>query len=86
MGSAEPLLDAYSRASRFLLEITQLVLKADVAVISHGLMIALMVCAANGYSPARVWDFPQANAGIQAFRTRDGQIDSQESWNHAAFG
>lgn len=72
--SAEPLQQAYCRASRFLLQAIGLACRGDVVIVSHGVIIALMVCAAMGSTPARVWDFPQSNACIQAIRIHRRQI------------
>jgi phosphoserine phosphatase len=82
---AESLHEAYARASRILSQITRLALKADIAVISHGVIMSLMMCAAAGYSPDRLWDFPQPNACLRIFRTSRGGINGLESRNDAGF-
>jgi broad specificity phosphatase PhoE len=84
--NAEPLQQAYSRASRFLLQAIGMVSRGDVVVVSHGVIIALMVCAAMGYSPARVWDFPQPNACVQAVRIHRRQIAAWKTLDHGPFG
>ncbi|MGH9772873.1 MAG: histidine phosphatase family protein [Candidatus Acidiferrales bacterium] len=84
--NAEPLQRAYSRASRFLLQVIGMVSRGDVVVVSHGVIIALMVCAAMGSSSARVWDFPQPNACIQAVRIHRRQIGAWETLDHGPFG
>ena len=84
--NAEPLERAYSRASRFLLQVIGMVSRGDVVVVSHGVIIALMVCAAMGSSSARVWDFPQPNACIQAVRIHRRQIAAWETLDHGPFG
>lgn len=76
---AEPLQRAYSRASRFLLQVIGTVSRGDAVVVSHGVVIALMVCAVMGFSPACVWDSPQPNACIQAVRIRRRQITAWET-------
>jgi broad specificity phosphatase PhoE len=84
--NAEPLGRAYLRASRFLLQAIGMVSRGDVVVVSHGVIIALMVCAALGSPSARVWDFPQANACIQAARIHRRQIAAWETLDHGPFG
>jgi len=77
--SAEPLQQAYSRASSFLWQVIGMAWRGDVVVVSHGVIIALMVCAAMGSPSARMWDFPQANACIQAIRIHRRQIAALET-------
>jgi broad specificity phosphatase PhoE len=84
--NAESLGRAYLRASRFLLQAIGMVSRGDVVVVSHGVIIALMVCAALGSPSARVWDFPQANACIQAARIHRRQIAAWETLDHGPFG
>lgn len=63
-----------------------MVQRGDVVVVSHGILIALMVCAAMGSPSARVWDFPQPNACIQAIRIHRRQIVALEVVDHDAAG
>lgn len=83
---AEPLQKAYLRASKFLLQAIGMSQRGDVAVVSHGILIALMVCAAMGSPSARVWDFPQPNAWIQAIRIHRRQIAALETLDNGPFG
>lgn len=84
--NAEPLQQAYSRASRFLLQVIGMVSMGDVVIVSHGVIIALMVCAAMGSPSARVWDFfPQPNACIQAIRIHRRQIAAWETLDNGPF-
>lgn len=83
---AEPLQKAYLRASRFLLQAIGTVQRGDVVAVSHGVLIALMACAAMGFPSARVWDFPEPNACIQVIRIHRRQIVALEILGHDAAG
>ena len=65
--NAGPLQRAYSRASRFLLQVIGMVSRGDVVVVFHGVMIALMVRATMGYPSARMRDFPNRTPASRPF-------------------
>lgn len=60
----ESLQEAYRRATGFLHDFTKTSAGSDALIVSHGVINALLVCAAWGAPPARLWDFPQPNAEV----------------------
>lgn len=60
----ESLQEAYRRATGFLHQFTKTSTGSSVLIVSHGVINALLVCAAWGAPLARLWDFPQLNARV----------------------
>ena len=68
----ESLQEAYSRASGFLHDFTKTSTGSDVLIVCHGVINALLVCAALGAPLGKLWDFPQPNAHVTVLRV-DGR-------------
>ena len=68
----ESLQEAYGRAAGFLRGITAS--GRDVLIVSHGVINALLVCAALGAPPARLLEFSQANAHVTVLRVENQRI------------
>lgn len=71
--SGESLQEAYRRSSGFLRGIMAASLRGDVLIVSHGIINALLICAALRAPLARLWDFPQPNAHVTVL-----QIEGQK--------
>lgn len=72
--NAEPLHQAYCRVSGFLYQATEVASSADLVVVSHGVTIALLICAALGCTLERLWAFPQVNACVHAVYIYRNQV------------
>jgi len=70
----ESLQEPYSRAAGFLHELTETSTGSDVLIVSHGVINALLVCAATGAPLARLWNFPQPNAHVTALRVEGQKV------------
>ena len=70
----ESLQEAYRRATGFLHDFTKTSMGSDVLIVSHGVINALLVCAAWGAPPARLWDFPQPNADVTVLRVEGRKV------------
>ena len=75
---AERLQNAYRRASRFLSGLLEVASDRDVLVVGHGVINALLLCAAAGSGVKRIWEFPQPNASIAVLRAERRTIVSIE--------
>jgi broad specificity phosphatase PhoE len=80
--NAEPLQQAYYRASKFLSQAIEVASRADLVVVSHGVTIALLICAALGSPLERLWAFPQVNACVHAIDIRRHQVTTYQALNH----
>ncbi|HEX5483332.1 MAG TPA: histidine phosphatase family protein [Terriglobia bacterium] len=74
---------AYHRVGAFLSRVMGVARKVDVAVVSHGVLNGLMVCAAMGFPLGRMGDFPVPNASICVLQIRHGQIDGLKGLENA---
>jgi phosphoserine phosphatase len=70
----ESLQEAYRRATGFLHDFTKTSMGSDVLIVSHGVINALLLCAAWGAPPARLWDFPQPNADVTVLRVEGRKV------------
>lgn len=80
----ESLQEAYSRAAGFLNELTETSAGSDALIVSHGVINALLVCAAWGAPLARLWDFPQPNAHVTVLRVEGRKIVGIKGWDDDA--
>ncbi len=81
--NAEPLQQAYSRASRFLRQAIEVARRADLVVVSHGVTIALLICVALGSPLKSVWAFSHANACVHAVCIHGDQVTTCETLSSA---
>lgn len=81
--NAEPLQHAYSRASRFLCQAIEVARRADLVVVSHGVTIALLICAALGSPLESVGAFSQENASVHTVCIHGGQVTTCETLSGA---
>jgi len=72
------LITVYRRCTWFLLDILNTGGSADVLVVSHGVVNALLLCAAVGASPCRIHEFSLPNATVSALRTKRRKIVAVE--------
>lgn len=56
----------------------------DVLIGGHGVINALLLCAATEISPTRIWEFPQANGCVNILRFERRQVVAVESLNYAS--
>ena len=70
----ESLQEAYRRAVGFLHDFIKTSTGSNVLIVSHGVINALLVCAAWGAPLARLWDFPQPNAHVTVLRVEGRKI------------
>jgi phosphoserine phosphatase len=80
--NAEPLQQAYRRASRFLCQAMEMASRTDLIVVSHGVTIALLICAALGSPLERLWAFTQPNACVHAVWIHRHQVSACQILNH----
>ena len=76
--TGESLQEVYRRAIRVFLRILSMGLRGDVAVVSHGVINALLLCAAEDLPIARVWEFSQLNGGANVLRLQGCRVVSVE--------
>jgi len=55
----------------------------DVLVVRHGVIDALLLCAALDVPISRVWDFPQPSGAVKVLRLR-WRAMSAEDMNHVS--
>jgi phosphoserine phosphatase len=79
---AEPLQQAYCRASRFLCQAMEMASRTDLIVVSHGVTIALLICAALGSPLEHLWAFPQVNTCVHALYIQRHQVTACQTLNH----
>jgi broad specificity phosphatase PhoE len=70
LSGGEPLIGAYRRASGALRRLLSASPSEPVVVVSHGVINALLVCAAVGHSPTQIDRYPQANGFVYRFDFR----------------
>jgi probable phosphoglycerate mutase len=70
----ESLQEAYRRAAGFLHGITETSSGGDILIVSHGVINALLVCAALGAPLARLWDLPQPNTHVTVLRVEGRKV------------
>ena len=72
--NSEPLRAVYQRSTEILKDIIGSNTKNDVAVVSHGVVNALLLCAALGACLSRIREFTLANAAVSVLQVRRGEI------------
>lgn len=78
LSTGEELQQVYRRATRFLSGIMGMKLTGNVLIVSHGVINALLMCAALQVPVARVWDFPQPNGCVNILRFRERRLTAHE--------
>jgi broad specificity phosphatase PhoE len=76
--SAETLQGVYSRTSSILSSMVTTETIADLLIVSHGVINALLICAALGAPLSRVWEFSQNNGSLSVLRVERRQIVAVE--------
>jgi phosphoserine phosphatase len=74
MSNGEPLIAVYRRCTAALLELINENPDEDVLVVSHGVVNALLLCAAIGASLSRVREYSPHNASVSALTVKRGKI------------
>jgi broad specificity phosphatase PhoE len=80
--SGESLPAVYQRATSFLLRILEMDSSDNVVVVAHGVVNALLLCAALATPLVRAWDFPQPNGSVHVLRLNRRQIVAVENFGH----
>jgi broad specificity phosphatase PhoE len=78
LASAETLQRVYSRTSSVLSSIVTTETVADLLIVSHGVINALLICAALGAPLSRLWEFSQNNGSLSVLRVERRQIVAVE--------
>ncbi len=78
LSSSETLGAVYRRCTRFLIDVLHRSGNEDVLVVSHGVVNALLLCAALGASSRLVREFSLPNATVSALRTKRRTIVAVE--------
>jgi ribonuclease H / adenosylcobalamin/alpha-ribazole phosphatase len=80
--SGERLRSVYSRAGRVLAGVLDTDFRNDVVIVSHGVVNAVLLCAALAKPLAKVWEIPQPNAGAYVLRINRHRIVEVENLGH----
>jgi broad specificity phosphatase PhoE len=78
MSSGETLMAVYRRCTQALLDLIKDNPGDDVLVVSHGVVNALLLCAAIGASLSRVRDYSLHNMAVSAITVQSGKIIAVE--------
>jgi broad specificity phosphatase PhoE len=84
MSSGENLVAVYRRCTQALLDLIKQNPDDDVMVVSHGVVNALLLCAAIGVGPSRIRDYSLHNTSVSAITVQRGKIIAVESKLHVA--
>jgi broad specificity phosphatase PhoE len=84
LSNSETLVAVYSRCTRALLDLIEANPSEDVLVVSHGVVNALLLCAAIGASLSRIRDYSLHNTAVSAITVQHGKIIAVERELHAA--
>jgi broad specificity phosphatase PhoE len=76
--SAETLQAVYSRSTSVLSGVIATETVADQLIVSHGVVNALLICAALGAPLSRVWELPQTNGCVSVLRVKRRQVVAVE--------
>lgn len=74
VGDGETLASAYRRASTVLRRLAASAAPASLVIVSHGVINALLICAAVGRSPEYMNEYSQPNGGTHRLRLRHGAL------------
>jgi broad specificity phosphatase PhoE len=74
LSNSESLASVYQRCTHFLMDVISSNSKEDVAVVSHGVVNALLLCAAVGACLSRIRQFSLANATVSLLKVQKGKI------------
>jgi broad specificity phosphatase PhoE len=74
VSDGETLVAAYRRASAVLRRLVAAPAPASLVIVSHGVINALLTCAAVGRAPARINEYPQPNGCTYRLRFRRGVL------------
>ena len=78
LSNSESLSAVYQRCTHILKDIITSDSKNDVAVVSHGVVNALLLCAAVGACLGRIREFSFANAAVSVLKVQHGEIIAVE--------
>lgn len=80
--SGERLRSVYSRAGRVLVRVLETTFRNDVVIVSHGVVNAVLLCAALAKPLAKIWEIPQPNASAYLLRISRHRIVEVENLGH----
>jgi broad specificity phosphatase PhoE len=78
MADGETLMAVYRRCTQALLDLIEDNPSEDVLVVSHGVVNALLLCAAIGASLSRIRDYSLHNTAVSAITVQRGKIIAME--------
>jgi probable phosphoglycerate mutase len=79
LSNSESLAAVYRRCTGVLVDIINSDGKEDFAIVSHGVVNGLLLCAAMGAFLGRIREFSLANAAVNVLRVQQGKIVAVES-------
>jgi probable phosphoglycerate mutase len=79
LAGSEGLNAVYSRSSGVLSNLIAANVTGDLLLVSHGVVNALLLCAALGAPSSRIWGYPQGNAQLSVLQVEGRQVVSMES-------
>jgi broad specificity phosphatase PhoE len=77
--AGETLERVYGRSSGVLSKLIATNIAGDVLVVSHGVVNALLVCAALGVSLSEIWRFPQGNSRVTILKVARRRVIAVEN-------
>lgn len=77
--AGETLERVYRRSSGVLSKLIATKIAGDVLVVSHGVINALLVCAALGVPLSQIWRFPQGNSRVTVLKVARRQVVAVEN-------
>jgi broad specificity phosphatase PhoE len=80
--SGERLRSVYGRAGRVLARVLETDVRNDVVIVSHGVVNAVLLCAALAKPLAKIWEIPQPNASAYVLRINRYRIVEVEDLGH----
>lgn len=80
--SGERLRSVYRRAGRVLARVLGMDFRDDVVIVSHGVVNAVLLCAALAKPLAKICEIPQPNASAYVLRTNRHRIVEVENLGH----
>ncbi|HEX5422321.1 MAG TPA: histidine phosphatase family protein [Candidatus Acidoferrales bacterium] len=80
--SGERLRGVYGRAGRVLARVLATDFRDDVVIVSHGVVNAVLLCAALARPLATIWEIPQPNASAYVLRMNRHRLVEVENLGH----
>jgi probable phosphoglycerate mutase len=84
LSNSESLVLVYRRCTQALLDLIGNDSDEDVLVVSHGVVNALLLCAAMGASVSRIREYSPPNAAVSAIRVQRRRVVAVEREHHVA--